>query len=267
MRHRRRQAGVEEAAARGRSLRLPRRQQPGGARLDRRRAAADARVSSSSTTSSSTTSLRGSRSAAATATAYLDAMEREGGVVGRLLGHAVLDKRIPPLWENRPEDFHLAGEVLGLATGADRPLAATSATARGPAGYDGPIWIVPHPAFPVPDLGLPRTSTATPLFGDLRQCERQQARPPAARGIRASAAASTRQAACCSSARSRRASISTGGYSVSGSTAPASCREGYVDERRLGADDGRATSTSAFAPRRWGDLGDSDPSALARSSR
>ena len=44
-------------------------------------------------------------------------MEREGGVVGRLLGHAVLDKRIPPLWENRPEDFHLAGEVLGLAPG------------------------------------------------------------------------------------------------------------------------------------------------------
>ena len=36
---------------------------------------------------------------------YLDAMEREGGVVGRLLGHAVLDKRIPPLWENRPGGF------------------------------------------------------------------------------------------------------------------------------------------------------------------
>ncbi|MEO5575568.1 MAG: hypothetical protein ABIR67_10595, partial [Gaiellaceae bacterium] len=48
---------------------------------------------------------------------YLDAMEREGGVVGRLLGHAVLDKRIPPLWESRPEDYHLAGEVLDLATG------------------------------------------------------------------------------------------------------------------------------------------------------
>jgi hypothetical protein len=44
-------------------------------------------------------------------------MEREGGVVGRLLGHGVLDKRIPPLWESRPEEFHLAGEVLDLATG------------------------------------------------------------------------------------------------------------------------------------------------------
>ena len=34
--------------------------------------------------------------------AYLDAMEREHGVVGRLLAHGVLDKRIPPLWESRP---------------------------------------------------------------------------------------------------------------------------------------------------------------------
>ena len=49
--------------------------------------------------------------------AYLDAMEREAGVVGRLLAHGVMDKRIPPLWESRPEDFPLAGEVLDLATG------------------------------------------------------------------------------------------------------------------------------------------------------
>ncbi len=34
--------------------------------------------------------------------AYLDAMEHEYGVVGRLLAHGVLDKRIPPLWESRP---------------------------------------------------------------------------------------------------------------------------------------------------------------------
>ena len=41
---------------------------------------------------------------------YLDAMEREHGVVGRLLAHGVLDKRLPPLWEARPEEFPLAGE-------------------------------------------------------------------------------------------------------------------------------------------------------------
>ena len=47
---------------------------------------------------------------------YLDAMERDHGVVGRLLAHGVLDKRIPPLWESRPEEFPLASFVLQHAT-------------------------------------------------------------------------------------------------------------------------------------------------------
>src|SRR6266566_3149321 len=51
------------------------------------------------------------------AAGYRAAMEREGGLVGRLLAYGVLDNRIPPLWETRPEEFPLAGEVLGLATG------------------------------------------------------------------------------------------------------------------------------------------------------
>jgi len=94
---------------------------------------------------------------------YLDAMEREGGVVGRLLGHAVLDKRIPPLWENRPEDFHLAGEVLDLATGLIVHSRYVQDRVRA-AGFDGPVWIVPHPAFPVPDLAAADVGGA-PLFG------------------------------------------------------------------------------------------------------
>jgi glycosyltransferase involved in cell wall biosynthesis len=94
---------------------------------------------------------------------YLDAMEREGGVVGRLLGHAVLDKRIPPLWENRPEDFHLAGEVLALATGLIVHSRYVEDKARA-AGYEGPVWIVPHPAFPVPDLTAADID-GEPLFG------------------------------------------------------------------------------------------------------
>ena len=57
----------------------------------------------------------GSRSAAATGARYLDAMERERGVAGRLLGLGVLDNLLPPLWETQPEDFPLAGEVLDLA--------------------------------------------------------------------------------------------------------------------------------------------------------
>ncbi len=94
---------------------------------------------------------------------YLDAMEREGGVVGRLLGHAVLDKRIPPLWENRPQDFHLAGEVLDLATGLIVHSHHVHDRARA-AGYVRPIWIVPHPAFPVPGVA-PAQVPGSPLFG------------------------------------------------------------------------------------------------------
>jgi glycosyltransferase involved in cell wall biosynthesis len=94
---------------------------------------------------------------------YLDAMEREGGVVGRLLGHGVLDKRIPPLWESRPDDFHLAGEVLDLATGLIVHSHYVEERARE-AGYDGPIWRIPHPAWPVPEIA-PAAVEGEPLLG------------------------------------------------------------------------------------------------------
>ena len=51
------------------------------------------------------------------AAGYLAAMERDHGLVGRLLAYAVLDNKLPPLWETRPEDFPLTGEVLEHATG------------------------------------------------------------------------------------------------------------------------------------------------------
>jgi glycosyltransferase involved in cell wall biosynthesis len=94
---------------------------------------------------------------------YLDAMEREGGVVGRLLGHGVLDKRIPPLWESRPEDFHLAGEVLRLATGLIVHSRHVEERARG-AGFEGPIWRIPHPAWAVPPVE-PAEIQGSPLIG------------------------------------------------------------------------------------------------------
>jgi glycosyltransferase involved in cell wall biosynthesis len=104
---------------------------------------------------------------------YLDAMEREGGVVGRLLGHGVLDKRIPPLWESRPQEFHLAGEVLGLATGLIVHSHHVEDRARE-AGFEGPIWRIPHPAWPVPEL-RPEHHEGSPLvgsFGNLNSSKR-----------------------------------------------------------------------------------------------
>src|SRR5688572_4629003 len=94
---------------------------------------------------------------------YLDAMEREGGVVGRLLGHGVLDKRIPPLWESRPDDFHLAGEVLDLATGLIVHSRYVEERARA-AGYERPVWRIPHPAWPVPPVAAAELE-GDPLIG------------------------------------------------------------------------------------------------------
>ena len=104
---------------------------------------------------------------------YLDAMEREHGVVGRLLGHGVLDKRLPPLWESRPEEFPLAGEVLSLATGLVVHSHYVEDRARA-AGYDGPIARIPHPAWPDPGVEAVQIA-GDPLigaFGNVNQSKR-----------------------------------------------------------------------------------------------
>ncbi len=94
---------------------------------------------------------------------YLDTMEREHGVVGRLLAHGVLDKRIPPLWESRPEAFPLAWFVLEHATGVIVHSQAVFDLVRA-AGYEGPVWLVPHPAWPVPTVEPARVA-AGPVLG------------------------------------------------------------------------------------------------------
>ena len=151
---------------------------------------------------------------------YLDAMEREGGVVGRLLGHGVLDKRIPPLWESRPQEFHLAGEVLGLATGLivhshhveDRAREAgferadLADSASGVAGAGAPA-------------RAPRGLAARRL---VREPELEQADPAAPGRVLAPA---TRPPGCTAPARRRglaQASTSTGASSGSGSRATGS---------------------------------------------
>lgn len=94
---------------------------------------------------------------------YLDAMERGHGLAGRLLAFGVTEGRIPPLWETRPEDFPLAGDVLAAAKGLIVHSHFVEGRARD-AGFEGPIWRIPHPAWPPPDAPAAEVE-GSPLFG------------------------------------------------------------------------------------------------------
>jgi glycosyltransferase involved in cell wall biosynthesis len=105
--------------------------------------------------------------------AYLAAMEREAGVPGRLLGYGVLEGRVPPLWEVRPEEFPLAGEVLDRSTGVIVHSRYVEERVRA-SGYEGPVWRIPHPAWPAPDVE-PADVDGAPLigcFGHLNESKR-----------------------------------------------------------------------------------------------
>src|SRR4051812_30125527 len=95
---------------------------------------------------------------------YLDAMERDAGVVGRLLAHGVLDNRIPPLWEARPDEFPLNGEVLELAEALIVHSRYVEERVRA-AGYERPVFRIPHPAWPAPAVEPPPGAEAELLVG------------------------------------------------------------------------------------------------------
>jgi glycosyltransferase involved in cell wall biosynthesis len=104
---------------------------------------------------------------------YLDAMERGHGLAGRLLAYGVIDNRIPPLWETRAETFPLAGDVLAAATGLIVHSAFVEERARA-AGFAGPVWRIPHPAWPLPSVS-PEPVEGSPLigcFGHLNESKR-----------------------------------------------------------------------------------------------
>ena len=94
--------------------------------------------------------------------AYAAALERETPG-GRKLAQAVADGRIRPLWETRPQDFPLAGEILDLSTGLVVHSRHVAERARA-AGYAGPVWRIPMPAWPVPDVE-PAPIEGSPLLG------------------------------------------------------------------------------------------------------
>jgi glycosyltransferase involved in cell wall biosynthesis len=94
---------------------------------------------------------------------YLAAMERDAGIPGRLLAHGVLDGRVSPPWETRPDEFPLAGEVLAKATGLIVHSHYVEERVRD-AGYEGPVWRIEHPAWPSSHV-VPAQIEGRPLFG------------------------------------------------------------------------------------------------------
>jgi glycosyltransferase involved in cell wall biosynthesis len=161
---------------------------------------------------------------------YLDSMEREHGVVGRLLAHGVLDKRLPPLWEARPEEFPLAGEVLSLAAGVLVHSGYVAGRARA-AGYAGPLFRVPHPAWPAPDVATDAAEGA-PLIGAFGNVNASKRVPQLLEAF-------ARLRVEHPGARLLLAGATSPGFDLErrlqrlGLDGEGVLREGYVDERRL----------------------------------
>jgi len=106
---------------------------------------------------------------------YLDAMQREAGVVGRMLAHGVIDGLLPPAWERRAHEYPLTGEVLMHATGVIAHSAYVERLVRDQ-GFGGQVWRIPLAAWPmppeVPDAGLPRDRLIVGSFGHLNPAKR-----------------------------------------------------------------------------------------------
>jgi glycosyltransferase involved in cell wall biosynthesis len=95
---------------------------------------------------------------------YLDAMERELGVAGRLLGLGVLDNLLPLLWETQPERFPLSGVFLDQATGLIVHSDYVARRARE-VGYGGRLWRIPHPSWPHGEIAAATDVAGDPLIG------------------------------------------------------------------------------------------------------
>jgi glycosyltransferase involved in cell wall biosynthesis len=107
---------------------------------------------------------------------YLDAMERDSGVFGRLVAHGVIDGLLPPVWETRADQFPLVHEVLDHADGAIVHSHFVEHRVRE-SGFRGPVWRIPMPAWPEPDevrpFALPRPAAVViGCFGNLNPAKR-----------------------------------------------------------------------------------------------
>jgi glycosyltransferase involved in cell wall biosynthesis len=106
---------------------------------------------------------------------YLDAMQRDAGVVGRLIAHGVVDGLLPPVWESRPHEFPLVNSVLDYADGVIVHSEYVEDEVRA-AGFTRPVWRIPMATWPVPEvepLALPQqASVVIGCFGNLNPAKR-----------------------------------------------------------------------------------------------
>ena len=91
-------------------------------------------------------------------------MERDFGVAGRLIGLGVLDNLLPLLWETQPDRFPLAGTVLDLASPGLIVHSRFVERRVREARYGGPLWRIPHPAWP-DERVEPAALRGAPLIG------------------------------------------------------------------------------------------------------
>ncbi|MGH3001543.1 MAG: glycosyltransferase, partial [Gaiellaceae bacterium] len=68
------------------------------------------------------------------------------------------------LWETQPERFPLSGTVLDRARGLIVHSDYVAERARV-AGYDGPLWQIPHPAWPMAEVVPATDVSGAPLIG------------------------------------------------------------------------------------------------------
>jgi glycosyltransferase involved in cell wall biosynthesis len=104
---------------------------------------------------------------------YLDAMQDDEGIVGRLLAHGVVDGLLPPLWKDRAADFPLTMSVVEPATG----LIVHSRFAENwvrELGFTGPVWRIPMPAWQVPaaTAATKRPDVVIGCFGHMNTAKR-----------------------------------------------------------------------------------------------
>jgi glycosyltransferase involved in cell wall biosynthesis len=156
--------------------------------------------------------------------AYLAAMEREAGPAGRMLGWGVLEGRVPPLWEVRPTEFPLVGEVLDRATGVIVHSEYVAAQVREH-GYDGPLWHIPHPAWPAEEVA-PAAVDGAPLFGCFGHLNENKRVPQLLRAF-----AEFRRTH--PEARLLLVGAEAPGFSLRGELPDGVIREPYVEEERL----------------------------------